>query len=185
MAQTGMYVPAASAEISPVDGIYTHFPIEEIVSDQTGRLGDEAKRFSEIIDRVTENSLVLLNESLSSTSHSESVFVGEGFLSGLSLLGCRVVYATHLHELAAKVQTINDRIKGRSVLKSIVALVETDREKNGEVRRLYRIVPGPPEGQSYALEIARKAGVSLEQIITRLRSRNVLNNGDSNHKEKG
>ena len=64
MAQTGMYVPAATAEDSPVDGVFTHFPIEEPIATQTGRLGDETKRLSDIIEQVTDQSLVILNESL-------------------------------------------------------------------------------------------------------------------------
>ena len=64
MAQTGMYVPAANAVISPVDGVFTHFSIEEQITNQTGRLGDEAKRLSDIIEHVTDKSLVILNESL-------------------------------------------------------------------------------------------------------------------------
>ena len=44
LAQTGLWVPAARARISPVDNIYTHYPVEEQVAKGTGRFGDEAQR---------------------------------------------------------------------------------------------------------------------------------------------
>ena len=38
MFQAGLYVPAQSARISPVDGIYTHFTTLEKTGEGTGRL---------------------------------------------------------------------------------------------------------------------------------------------------
>lgn len=179
LAQTGMYVPAEKAVLSPVDCIFTHFPVEERISNQTGRLGDETKRLAEIVERVTDRSLVILNESLSSTSHAESLFIAEDFLQAMSILGARVVYTTHLHDLAAHAEETNSKTTGRSRLKSIVALAEEIESKNGkgaaEVHRLYKVVPGLPQGRSYALEVARQHGMSLQQIVDTLSSRGVLN----------
>jgi DNA mismatch repair ATPase MutS len=44
MAQSGLFVPGRRARISPVDGIHTHFPVEERVGLGLGRFGDEARR---------------------------------------------------------------------------------------------------------------------------------------------
>jgi len=44
IAQAGVFVPGRDARISPVDGIYTHFPVEERLKLGTGRFGDEARR---------------------------------------------------------------------------------------------------------------------------------------------
>ncbi|MBO7273866.1 MAG: hypothetical protein J6V22_03325, partial [Clostridia bacterium] len=75
MMQLGMYVPAEHAIISPVDGIYTHFPTGADDTIDKGRLGEECARLSEILDCVTANSLVLLDESLSSTGSFEASYI--------------------------------------------------------------------------------------------------------------
>ena len=96
----------------------------------------------------------------------------------MSKLGARVIYTTHLHDLAARADETNRQTRGKSLIKSIVALAEKvtskDGKKTSDVNRLYKIVPGLPQGQSYALEIARQHGMSLEQIIDTLESRGVL-----------
>jgi hypothetical protein len=42
------------------------------------------------------------------------------------------------------------------------------------VRRTYEIRPGPPQGMSYARDIARKYGIELHQILTTLKERKVM-----------
>ena len=62
MMQLGMYVPAESAIMSPVDGIYTHFPTGADDTIDKGRLGEECARLRDIFEDVTKDSLVLLDE---------------------------------------------------------------------------------------------------------------------------
>jgi len=109
MMQLGMYVPAQNAVISPVDGIYTHFPTGADDTIDKGRLGEECARLSEILDCVTANSLVLLDESLSSTGSFEASYIAAEVLSGLAHIGCRCLFSTPLHELAAEIDNINAR----------------------------------------------------------------------------
>jgi DNA mismatch repair ATPase MutS len=75
LAQAGLYVPGTQAKISPVDALHTHFPEEEQFDAGTGRFGDEAQRMHVIFTHITRHSLVLLNESFSSTSPGRSVSV--------------------------------------------------------------------------------------------------------------
>ena len=72
LCQLGLCVPCESAVISPVDGIFTHFPSGAEDTIDKGRLGEECARLDEIFDSVTANSLVLLDESLSSTGSYEA-----------------------------------------------------------------------------------------------------------------
>lgn len=176
--QAGLYVPGARALMSPVDGIYTHFPVVEKLNLDTGRLGEEAKRLSDIFHGATCHSLVLLNESLSSTSPAESLYLSRDVVSGLRLLGARGIFATHLHELARDVSSINAGVQGDS---QVVSLVAGTMERNGGdgssekvVERTYKISPGPPLGISYAAEIASQYGISLTKIVSTLRERNVI-----------
>jgi hypothetical protein len=179
--QAGLYVPGARARMSPVDGIYTHFPVVEKLNLDTGRLGEEAKRLNDIFHRATRHSLVLLNESLSSTSPAESLYLCRDVVSGLCLLGARGIFATHLHELARDVSSINSGVQSNSQVVSLVAgTVERDGSDGASekvVERTYKIAPGPPLGMSYAAEIASQYGISLSKIVSTLRERNVLDPG--------
>jgi DNA mismatch repair protein MutS len=172
LAQAGVWVPAARARISPVDNIYTHYPTEEQVAKGTGRFGDEAQRLSVIFSRGTRHSLVLLNESLASTNSGESLYIAQDIVRVLRRLGARAIFATHLHELAADLPALNASTTGDSL---IVSLVASRREAADESpHRSYKIVPGPPLGRSYALEIAAQYGISYDQLTALLQQRGVL-----------
>jgi DNA mismatch repair ATPase MutS len=171
LAQAGLYVPGTRARLSPVDNIYTHFPMQERPETEAGRLGEEAQRLSDLFSHATPHSLILLNESLASTSPGESLYLARDIVRILRRLGARAIYATHLHDLAAGVDDLNAETPGDS---TIVSLVSLAREEDGEVRQTYRIVPGPPRGLSYAREIAAHYGISYEQLERTLRQRGLL-----------
>jgi DNA mismatch repair ATPase MutS len=173
LAQAGLYVPGSRARISPVDNIYTHFPVEERPDAEAGRLGEEAQRLNDLFARATRHSLILLNESLSSTSPGESLYLAQDVVRILRLLGARAIFATHLHDLAASLDDLNAQTPGDSPLISLVSLA-VDHDGAGEVRQTYRIVPGPPLGRSYAREIAARYGISYEQLEHMLRERGIV-----------
>ena len=161
LAQAGMHVPAESAALSPVDGIFLHFPAEEKPNMESGRLGEEAGRLREIFRRATRQSLLLLNESLASTSATESFFLARDVVCCLRMLGARALFVTHLHELAADCEAINSDVAGDSRVQSLISEMEAGADG---LRRTYRVVPAAPRGQSYAREIARQYGISFEQL---------------------
>ncbi|WP_162909606.1 MutS-related protein [Aggregatilinea lenta] len=173
MAQAGLYVPGRRARISPVDAVYTHFPVEENPQADAGRLGEEAQRLGVIFERATRYSLILLNESLATTSPGEGLYLARDLVRALRLLGARAVYATHLHELAADLETLNGSTPGDSAAASLVARVVENPAGQGGVRQTYRIEPGPPIGKSYAREIAARYGISFEQLRRRLHDRGL------------
>ncbi len=164
MMQLGMYVPAEQATISPVDGIYTHFPTGAEDTIDKGRLGEECARLGEIFDCVTATSLVLLDESLSSTGSFEASYIAAEVLGGLSHIGCRCLFSTHLHELAAEIDHINERAKqnGGAAIDTLVAGIE------GEGKRSFQIKRAKPDGKSYARDIAQSYGLTYESILKRL-----------------
>lgn len=163
MMQLGMYVPAETAVISPVDGIYTHFPTGADDTIDKGRLGEECARLSEILDCVTANSLVLLDESLSSTGSFEASYIAAEVLGGLAHVGCRCLFSTHLHELAAEIDNINSRSKasGGVAIDTLVAGMK------GEGKRSFKIMRAKPDGKSYARDIAESYGLTYETILKR------------------
>ncbi len=166
MAMLGMDVAAEEAEISPADAIFTHFPTGAEDTIDKGRLGEECARLREILGGVTEHSLVLLDESLSSTGAYEASFIAAELLSGFSVIGCRGIFSTHLHELAAAVADINTRVSalGGAPLDNLVAGVE-------EGRRSFLIQRTSPDGKSYATDIAEKYGLSFESIRASLKGK--------------
>ena len=163
MMQLGMYVPAENAVMSPVDGIYTHFPTGADDTIDKGRLGEECARLSEILDCVTANSLVLLDESLSSTGSFEASYIAAEVLGGLAHVGCRCLFSTHLHELAAEIDNINARSKasGGVAIDTLVAGIK------GEGKRSFKITRAKPDGKSYARDIAESYGLTYETILKR------------------
>ena len=162
-AMLGLPVPASEAEISPVDGIFTHFPEGADDTIDKGRLGEECARLREIFDDVTENSMVLLDESLSSTGAYEAAYIASEILTGFAVLKTRGIFSTHLHELAARVPDINEKSRelGGITIDTLVAGIE-------EGKRSFKIVRAKPDGKSYARDIADKYGLSFESIITKV-----------------
>jgi hypothetical protein len=173
--QAGLYVPARTARLSPVDAIYTHFPSREQAEPGMGRLDEEAERLAEIFRRATPHSLVLLNETLAGTAASEAEGLARDAVRGLRLLGARAVYVTHLHELALAVDEINATTPGASRVGSLVADAddEEDSATGPQHRRTFRIHPGVPRGRSFASEIARRYGISYAQLAVLLRERGI------------
>lgn len=157
LAQNGIYVPASSMKFSPCDNIFTHFPADENDTVDLGRLGEESKRLSEIFGDATRYSLILLNESLATTNVAEGLYIAKDVVKAMRYLGVRSVFNTHMHDLARNLDEVNRSIEGESVIASMVTGVE-----NG--RRSFKVFIAPPQGVSYARDIAEKYGVTFEKI---------------------
>ncbi len=159
MLQLGLCVAAESARISVADGIFTHFPEGAEDTIDKGRLGEECARLRDIFEEVTEDSMVLLDESLSSTGAYEASYIAAEILTGFAAVRARGIFSTHLHDLAAAVPEINRRSaeEGGVQIDTLVAGIE-------EGRRSFLIVRAKPDGKSYARDIADKYGLSFEGI---------------------
>jgi DNA mismatch repair ATPase MutS len=164
MMQLGMFVPAESAVLSPADAIYTHFPTGAEDTIDKGRLGEECARLGEILDSITSHSLVLLDESLSSTGSYEASYIAAEVLAGLAQAGCRCLFSTHLHELAQEIDRINTESaeNGGVRIDTLVAGIE-------EGKRSFRIVRAKPDGKSYARDIAERYGLTYTNILEKIR----------------
>ena len=162
-AQAGIYVPCTECEISPVDFIYTHFPKEEEVGLNTSRFTQECKQFKETVDTATRYSLLLLNESIQSTTPTECVYIATELTKIFRCVGVRGVYATHLLELARSLDRLNEEVEGDTKLVSLITTVDTSDDN----RRLYRIERAAPQEFGYARTIYEKFGVSFEEVKRR------------------
>ena len=156
MAQHGLYVPAESLKITPADNIFTHFPVDENQTVNLGRLGEESKRLSEIFAVATNKSLLLFNESLATTSFAEGLYIAKDVVRALRYLGARTIFNTHMHELAMHLEQMNS-LEGDIKVASLITGIH-----DGE--RSYKVFLAPPEGVSYARDIAEKYGVTFDQL---------------------
>jgi DNA mismatch repair ATPase MutS len=162
--QSGVFVPGGHAAISPVDGIFSHFPVDENQTIELGRLGEETKRLNDIFRHASRHSLILLNESLSSTSYLEGLYIAKDVVKSLRYLETRAVFNTHMHELAGHSEQFNIETTGDSLVISLVTGL-TDGQRS------FRVQPGAPLGKSYAMDIARKFGISFEQLALEIDAR--------------
>ncbi len=164
LCQLGLPVPAKEAKISPASGIFTHFPTDGGDTIEKGRLGEECDRISGIFDSVDSRSLVLLDESFSSTGSYEASYIASEVLTGFSVVGCRCLFSTHLHELAARLPEINEKCReqGGVPIDTLVAGIDGS-ERSFEIKR------AKPDGKSYALDIADKFGLSYDKIMARVK----------------
>ncbi|MDY4971240.1 MAG: DNA mismatch repair protein [Lachnospiraceae bacterium] len=156
LAQGGIYVPAQSFAFSPADNIFTHYPADENQTMDLGRLGEESRRFREIFIQSTPKSLLLLNESFSTTSFEEGFYIARDVIRILLKLGVRTIFNTHMHKLAMEVDRLNEE-SSENKAASLVSKTEAG-------KRSYRIEIAPPEGLSYARDIAEKYGVTYEML---------------------
>ena len=161
LAQAGVYVPAGKFGFVPVDCIYTHYPADEDKTLDYGRLGEECRRFRELFSRCTDKSLLLLNETFSTTSFEEGFFIARDAVKAILRRGTRCIYNTHMHKLASEISGINGEsaAEGASVsARSLVALSDGS-------KRSFKVKVAPPEGLSHARDIAEKYGVTYEMLL--------------------
>lgn len=159
--QLGLLVPARAAVMSPVRCIFTHFPASDEDNYGKGRLESECARMSQILTQLQGDDLLLMDESFSSTSLLEGSFIAGEVLSAIAVIGCGGVYVTHIHELTQQVVRFN-AVPGRTgCIDNLVAQMENVADGT----RSYRVLRTTPDGLSYARDIARKYGLSCEEIL--------------------
>ncbi len=157
LAQSGVFVPASRFEFSPVDCIFTHYPADEDKTLDYGRLGEECNRFREIFNQCTDESLLLLNETFSTTSFEEGFFIANDAVRAILKKGCRCIYNTHMHKLAAAIDELNSESKAEGACVEAASLVV--------IPHSFKVKVSPPQGMSYAKDIAEKYGVTYEMLL--------------------
>jgi len=152
----GLPVPGREAHLPCPDRIFTHFQREELAPDLRGRLEDDLLRIREILRSATPRSIVIINEILSSTTLQDALTLSRWIASALLELDALCVWVTFLDELS--------RLGEKTV--SLVALVSP----HDPEERTYRVVRRPADGLAYALALAKKYGLTYEQLRERIRS---------------
>jgi len=157
LAQSGVSVPADAFSFHPADLVLTHFPADEDRTLDLGRLGEECQRFRELYQSATGNSLLLMNETFSTTSFEEGYFIAVDAVRAILRKNTRTIYNTHMHKLALE---LNTELNTADVpAKAVSLIVETIGGHS-----TFHVKVAPPEGKSYAHEIAEKYGVTYEAL---------------------
>jgi hypothetical protein len=142
MMQCGMFVSAEFFGANVCDGMFTHFKREEDTSMRSGKLDEELSRFSLIVDNVTPNSVVLLNESFASTNEREGSEIARQIIRALLETGIKVFYVTHMFDLAQSFSFA--KMDGALFLRA---------ERLADGQRTFRLVEGEPLPTSYGKDL--------------------------------
>ncbi len=100
---------------------------------------------SEIVDQVEPGDLVLFNESFASTNEREGSRIARGIVDGLTEADVRVVYVTHMYDLA---QTLAAQHRPDALF------LRPERLEDG--RRTFKVLPGDPLPTSYGRDVFEK-----------------------------
>jgi hypothetical protein len=156
MTQCGMFVTARSLSASVAGGVYTHYRREEDEWLIHGKFDEELSRFSDTVDDLPAHAMVLFNESFASTNEREGSEIARQVICGLRDSGVRVLFVTHLHDLAHGLYAERD---------PAALFLRAERAEDGT--RTYRIVEGEPLATSYGPDLyAEVFGSSAKNRVT-------------------
>lgn len=160
MAQIGSFVPAAEADISICDKIFTRIGASDDLAGGKSTFMVEMWEVSNILKNATSKSLVLLDEVGRGTSTYDGLSIAWSVIEYITKnkdLRCKTLFATHYHELV-KLEGILPGVKNYSV-----AVKKT----KDSVVFLRKIIEGGAD-ESYGIEVAKLAGLP-DEVIDRAR----------------
>lgn len=157
----GGYLPAESGKIYTFNNIFTHFPVDEKFENM-GRLKEETKRLDDISNTCDENSIILLNETFSSTNEELSLKISMEYIEKLCKKGVFGVFVTHQHQIAEFAEELNQNQEVKTKTNSLSTEIDKDKDNI----RTYKIVK-KREMKSYAFDIFKKYGLTKPQLESR------------------
>jgi DNA mismatch repair protein MutS len=154
LAAIGVLVPGKAAQLYLCDELFTHFEREEDITSLAGKLEDDLRRIHGILERATADSIVVMNESFTSTTLNDALVLGQSVMEELIERDVLGVYVTFVDELS--------RLGDSTV--SMVSQIDPDEPAT----RTYKILRQPANGLAYAEAIAAKYRLTYERLSERL-----------------
>ncbi|MBN1366032.1 MAG: hypothetical protein JW976_14590 [Syntrophaceae bacterium] len=145
MMQCGMFVPAESFSSNVCNGLFTHYKREEDTEMNSGKLDEELTRMSDIVDNLTSNSMLLLNESFAATNERESMEISKQIINALLEKRIKIFFVTHGYEFAYSFY--NNK-------KQNVIFLRAERKDDGQ--RTFRLTEGEPLQTSYGEDLYKE-----------------------------
>ncbi len=163
MAQMGSFVPARRCRIGVVDRVFTRVGASDNLARGRSTFMVEMTETANILHFATRRSLVLLDEIGRGTSTFDGLSIAWAVAEMLhDKIGCKVIFATHYHELIDLAVT----------RERVVNLTVTVKEWGDQVMFLRKLKEGGAS-RSYGIQVARLAGLPKEVVE---RAKEVLHN---------
>jgi len=155
LAQMGSYVPAQQVKIGVVDKIFTRVGASDNISMGESTFMVEMNETANILNNISERSLVLLDEIGRGTSTYDGISIAWAIAEYLHEhpSKAKTLFATHYHELNDMTETF-DRIKNFNV---------SIKELKDNVIFLRKLVSGGSE-HSFGIHVAKLAGMPTSVI---------------------
>jgi DNA mismatch repair protein MutS2 len=151
-ARTGFPFPATDQPIVPYfDSFFADLGDPQSIEQHLSSFSGHVLRFKEILEKLTDNSLILIDELNSATDPEEGAAFGRAVLETIMSQGAMVVTTTHDPQL--KALSVSDK----RILNASMAFDERARTPT------FRMLLGVP-GRSRALETAERLGIPLEVV---------------------
>ena len=156
MAHMGSFVPAAEANVSLCDRIFTRIGASDDLSSGQSTFMVEMSETAGILRSATAKSLVILDEIGRGTSTFDGLAIAWAvveYILDKKKVGAKTLFATHYHELS--------ELEGR--FPGVKNYCITVMEHGEDVVFLRKIVPGGAD-KSYGVHVARLAGVPMPVV---------------------
>ena len=151
MAHAGLHIPAEEGVFPLLAGVYADIGDQQSIEQSLSTFSSHIRNLRSILEQVTPNSLVLIDELGTSTDPEEGAALAQAILSHLRQRGVLTIATTHHRGVARYVQ------EQPGMLNASVDLAP------GTLAPTYRITMGLP-GRSYALTIADRLGLTPEIV---------------------
>jgi len=155
MAQIGCFVPAENVEIGIVDKIFTRVGASDNISMGESTFMVEMNETASILNNLSKNSLILLDEIGRGTSTYDGISIAWSIAEYIHehKTKAKTLFATHYHELNEMTNQY-ERIKNYNV---------SIKRKNGEVIFMRTLKEGG-SNHSFGIHVAKMAGMPIDVV---------------------
>lgn len=172
LAQMGSFVPATAVQMGIVDKIFTRVGASDNISQGESTFMTEMNESASILNNISKNSLVLLDEIGRGTSTYDGISIAWAITEYLHEhpFQPKTLFATHYHELNEMTELF-DRIKNYNV---------EVKELKDKVLFMRKLIPGGSH-HSFGIHVAKMAGMP-QQVIKK--ANKILKRLEKSHQQE-